>query len=57
MSISQCVFRGKAAMEAPFAAPDTQALVDDVPNFADLPMQGRLPSPMENGVAQPAVLA
>lgn len=37
--ISQCVFRGNAAMEAAFAAADTQELMDDIPNFIDHLMQ------------------
>ncbi|WP_165076563.1 MULTISPECIES: EthD family reductase [unclassified Desulfovibrio] len=45
--ISQCVFRDKAAMEAAFAAPGTKALLDDIPNFTDLPMQAGIVSPME----------
>lgn len=45
--ISQCVFRDKAAKEAAFAAPGTQALMDDIPNFTDLPMQAGILEPME----------
>ena len=48
LCISQCVFRDKAAMEAAFAAPGTQALMDDIPNFTDLPMQAGILTPMEN---------
>ena len=46
--VSQCVFRDKAAMEAAFAAPGTQALMDDIPNFTDLPMQAGILNPMGN---------
>lgn len=45
--ISQCVFRDKAAMDAAFAAPVTQELMDDSPNFTDLPTQAGILNPME----------
>lgn len=46
--ISQCVFKDKSAMEAAFAAPGTQELMDDIPNFTDLPMQAGILSPIVN---------
>lgn len=34
-------------MDAAFAAPVTQELMDDIPNFTDLPMQAGILNPME----------
>ena len=45
--ISQCVFRDKAAMDAAFAAPATKELMDDIPNFTDLPMDSGILTPIE----------
>lgn len=46
--MSQCVFRDATAMENAFAAPGTRELMDDIPNFTDLPMQGGILEPMES---------
>lgn len=46
--ISQCIFKDKAAMEAAFAAPVTRELMDDIPNFTDLPMSAGILTPMES---------
>ena len=46
--ISQCVFRDKAAMDAAFSAPATKELMDDIPNFTDLPMNSGILTPMES---------
>lgn len=46
--ISKCVFRDRAAMDAAFAAPVTRELMDDIPNFTDLPMNAGILTPLES---------
>lgn len=46
--ICECTFKDEACMKAAFAAPCTQELIADIPNFTDLDMTPSLLVPFRN---------